>query len=233
MANDELMRLAERVQNLSVREDTDGGTFCAQHEQRKIAADILALAQRAPQNGAVPEEYAERVLSEYVRIQIAEHDERSDKGDRVDAMRRALAAAAPAPEAAHDPCLVLWQAMNEAEKVGLRTDDKLIVQQLRRSGYFIAARPQVLSPEAERAKGEAACYRCGARSDEEAETLCIPDGDDCPGNLLFDPELSGHSPPPAGQPDGVEALLREFPLLDDAGLDELASAQRAEGDNTK
>lgn len=38
-----------------------------------------------------------------------------------------------------DPCLVLWQAMNEAEKVGNRTDDKLIVEFLRRAGYCIAA----------------------------------------------------------------------------------------------
>ena len=37
-----------------------------------------------------------------------------------------------------DPCVVLWQAMNEAEKVGNRTDDKLIVEFLRRAGYCIA-----------------------------------------------------------------------------------------------
>lgn len=37
-----------------------------------------------------------------------------------------------------DPCLVLWQAMNEAEKVGNRTDDKLIVKFLREAGYGIA-----------------------------------------------------------------------------------------------
>lgn len=38
-----------------------------------------------------------------------------------------------------DPALVLWQAMNEAQKVGNRSDDKLIVEFLRRSGYGIAA----------------------------------------------------------------------------------------------
>ena len=43
--------------------------------------------------------------------------------------------AKPAPA---DPCLVLWQAMNEAEKYGQRTDDKLIVKFLREAGYVIA-----------------------------------------------------------------------------------------------
>lgn len=47
-------------------------------------------------------------------------------------------AAAPAAEPT-DPCLVLWQAMNEAEKAGNRTDDKLIVEFLRRAGYVISA----------------------------------------------------------------------------------------------
>lgn len=43
--------------------------------------------------------------------------------------------AKPAPA---DPCLALWQAMNEAEKYGQRTDDKLIVKFLREAGYVIA-----------------------------------------------------------------------------------------------
>lgn len=51
---------------------------------------------------------------------------------------------APAPEA--DPCLVLWKAMNQAGKVGNRTDDKLIVKFLRDAGYRIAPAP---APEAD------------------------------------------------------------------------------------
>ena len=54
---------------------------------------------------------------------------------------------APAPEA--DPCLVLWKAMNQAGKVGNRTDDKLIVKFLRDAGYCIAATPAP-APDAER-----------------------------------------------------------------------------------
>jgi hypothetical protein len=41
-------------------------------------------------------------------------------------------------EPAHDTCLILWKAMNEAEKYGQRTDDKLIVKFLREAGYVIA-----------------------------------------------------------------------------------------------
>lgn len=62
------------------------------------------------------------------------------------------ATTAPAPEAAKvpdDPCLVLWKAMNQAGKVGNRTDDKLIVKFLREAGYCIAATPAP-APEAER-----------------------------------------------------------------------------------
>ena len=55
--------------------------------------------------------------------------------------RAALAAKLPS-----DPCLVLWQAMNEAEKVGNRTDDKLVVEFLRRAGYCITPAP---APDAE------------------------------------------------------------------------------------
>lgn len=46
-----------------------------------------------------------------------------------------------------DPCVVLWQAMNEAEKVGNRTDDKLIVEFLRRAGYCIAPLAATPAPE--------------------------------------------------------------------------------------
>ena len=31
------------------------------------------------------------------------------------------------------------------------------------------------------AQGEAKCHRCGATSEDQAETMCIPDGDSCPG----------------------------------------------------
>lgn len=45
----ELKALALRVLALPVREETDGGTFCAQYEQRRIAKAIrcLASAQQA------------------------------------------------------------------------------------------------------------------------------------------------------------------------------------------
>lgn len=43
--------------------------------------------------GGVTLEYADRVLSEYVRIQINEHTDRATEEHRVDAMRRALTAA--------------------------------------------------------------------------------------------------------------------------------------------
>lgn len=48
------------------------------------------------------------------------------------------APAAPTPDV-DDPCLTLWKAMNEAEKYGQRSDDKLIVKFLREAGYVIAA----------------------------------------------------------------------------------------------
>lgn len=47
-----------------------------------------------------------------------------------------------------DPCVVLWQAMNAAGKVGNRTDDKLIVKFLLEAGYCIAA-IAAPAPEAE------------------------------------------------------------------------------------
>lgn len=50
----ELERLAERVRLLPVREDTDGGTFCAQYEQRGIECKLRTLAARCdtPTSGA-------------------------------------------------------------------------------------------------------------------------------------------------------------------------------------
>jgi len=64
--------------------------------------------------------------------------------------------AAPAPaEPVDDPCLVLWQAMNEAQKFGNRSDDKLIVEFLRRAGYVLAAAPAP-APEATPAQAQQA-----------------------------------------------------------------------------
>lgn len=60
-----------------------------------------------------------------------------------DAERRAAIESTPAQV---DPCVLLWQAMNEAEKVGRRTDDKLIVKFLRDAGYAIAAAPAAPAP---------------------------------------------------------------------------------------
>lgn len=59
-----------------------------------------------------------------------------------------------------EPCVVLWQAMNEAEKVGNRTDDKLIVEFLRRAGYCIATAP---APEATPAPAPAYVIRTVVR----------------------------------------------------------------------
>ena len=68
------------------------------------------------------------------------------KGLQGSPLREAQAEAKPAP--AVDPCLALWQAMNEAEKYGQRTDDKLIVKFLREAGYVIApAAPATLTDE--------------------------------------------------------------------------------------
>lgn len=87
------------------------------------------------------------------------------------AYRAALLAAtpAPAPEAEKvpaDPCLVLWKAMNQAGKVGNRTDDKLIVKFLREAGYCIAPAP---APEAVKRyaichETEQICSACPTRS---------------------------------------------------------------------
>ena len=51
MANDELMRLAERVEALA----TDWTSIEEAEKRDAIAADLRDLAQRAPQNGAMPE----------------------------------------------------------------------------------------------------------------------------------------------------------------------------------
>jgi hypothetical protein len=68
-----------------------------------------------------------------------------------DAERRAAIESTPAHV---DPCVVLWQAMNEAQKYGQRTDDKLIVKFLREAGYVIApAAPAVPNPGSPEASG--------------------------------------------------------------------------------
>lgn len=74
----------------------DGKTFDMLAATKKINA---AFAHHTPaaDAGGVTLEYADRVLSEYVRIQINEHTDRATEEHRVDAMRRALTAAL-APE---------------------------------------------------------------------------------------------------------------------------------------
>jgi hypothetical protein len=77
------------------------------------------------------------------------HGHRVDRAFTADQMQAYARAALAAQGVPADPCLVLWQAMNEAEKVGNRTDDKLIVEFLRRAGYCIAATPA--PPQAQQA----------------------------------------------------------------------------------
>jgi hypothetical protein len=72
---------------------------------------------------------------------------------------------------AAEPCLALWQAMNEAQKYGQRTDDKLIVKFLREAGYVIApAAPAPLTDEQiKRMKpvcADFASFRAGVRAME-------------------------------------------------------------------
>ena len=76
-----------------------------------------------------------------------------------DQMRDYVRAALAAQGVPVDPCLVLWQAMNEAEKVGNRTDDKLIVEFLRRAGYGIAA---ATPAQAQQAAELLPCPFCGS-----------------------------------------------------------------------
>jgi hypothetical protein len=79
--------------------------------------------------------------------------------------------AKPAP--AVDPCLALWQAMNEAEKYGQRTDDKLIVKFLREAGYVIA-------PAAPSDLCERICSAIKATDDKSVdEAGCMRDSNDC------------------------------------------------------
>ena len=41
---EQLKAIANRVEALSVREETDGGTFCAQYAQRECVKQLRALA---------------------------------------------------------------------------------------------------------------------------------------------------------------------------------------------
>lgn len=83
-------------------------------------------------------------LAEALRVLLdcREYGPVSDRADAWHDARAALAAhEAEAKAGPADSAVLLWQAMNEAEKVGNRTDDKLIVEFLRRAGYVIAAAP--------------------------------------------------------------------------------------------
>jgi hypothetical protein len=56
--------------------------------------------------------------------------------------------------AQQDTCLILWKAMNAAQKYGQRTDDKLIVEFLREAGYVIAPAASAPVPLTDEQKGD-------------------------------------------------------------------------------
>lgn len=91
----DLEALAARVLALSVREDTDGGTFCGQYEQRRIAEAIRKL-----QPARVPELSAD-VSGSLEQIRIAADNGGMNEGHCYSIWRTLSAAlrAAPAPEA--------------------------------------------------------------------------------------------------------------------------------------
>ncbi len=114
-----------------------------EEERRKL---LEAQVQR-PMLGASGAALAAKVPADALATAIACLDRFARTNEDMDALaalRELTATPAPAPEA--DPCLVLWKAMNQAGKVGNRTDDKLIVKFLRDAGYRIAPAP---APEAE------------------------------------------------------------------------------------
>lgn len=107
MANDELMRLAERLRLAASAPDSP-------RRIEGIAAELRALAQRAPQNGAMPEGMLDLVEALDAAMVESLMGEGADiwKGNRgklrnrlpenvgaILAKMRALLAAAPAPEA--------------------------------------------------------------------------------------------------------------------------------------
>lgn len=141
------------------------------------------------------------------------------------AMSEANSLAAKVPA---DPCLVLWQAMNEAEKVGNRTDDKLIVEFLHRAGYCIATAP---APEAERqalryAQAEAVMPLIGPLLDawESADRDV----------LAVEPELAKRLSQINKAMEGAEAEPCTYPACQTNGCREAcespAQAQQAKGD---
>lgn len=224
MANDELMRLAERVQNLSVREDTDGGTFCAQHEQRKIAADLRALAQRAPQHGTVPEGWRE--IAKWVVENHLKRD-RSFARDRFDCLFcSACGARRDAADGGHDEphkdgCVVLAaEAMLATPAPEARRPGPDMSKSWPERDYmckcsqcgsqFIGAKRQAVckacapkSPEAERAEGDDFTGERIEQIDGEARIVRRDRG-----------RFVSSVPASAGQPEGVEALIRM--IADDA-----------------
>jgi hypothetical protein len=110
-----------------------------------MSAEKLAEALRAMID---PIPYLERKLPEGYRLDgHAALRQINSREFYINLAKEALAAhEAEAKAAPADSAVLLWQAMNEAEKVGNRTDDKLIVEFLRRAGYVIAAAPVNPSP---------------------------------------------------------------------------------------
>lgn len=269
MANDrdELMRLAAEYDGLAGAADMSGKT-AERNAWRRAASDLRTLAQRAPQNGAVPKGMLDLVEALDAAMVESLMGEGADiwKGNRgklrnrlpenvgaILAKMRALLAAAPAPEA---PPLI-YQA-RDAENHGtwydLRREQFDALEQTDAVTRIVRAAADTQPPEAERAKGEAAS---GVIVDRDARGLIdkvyVVKG----GRkelLATNPEHVIDVrivPPPAGQPDGVGALESLAIQADAAskshderhmaitlasiaeGLLRLASAQRAEGDNTK
>lgn len=138
-AHDHLeMHKLERSHCNSAAAIRDGlATYSAWKKRGDMTAEKLAVT---------PDQAAEALdsLDDFARMGVGvdARGPRKVLEQFIEQARAALAAheaeAKPA-EPVSDPCLVLWQAMNEAQKVGNRTDDKLIVEFLRRAGYVIAA----------------------------------------------------------------------------------------------
>lgn len=152
MANDrdELMRLAAewRTRADEIGEDSIVDMThslklrdCAQ----ELEDALRALAQRAPQNGAVPEALSMPQMTAGVDVSL----ERAYR-DGWNGCRMALLAAAPAPEA--DSCAVRFCGVDYGKPGGDKT-----VRMAIENGRVTSI--EELEPEAERAKG--ACPKCG------------------------------------------------------------------------
>lgn len=146
-------------------------------------------------------------------ILLGDDSENVFTSEQMEDYARAALAAKAVPD---DPCLVLWKAMNQAGKVGNRTDDKLIVKFLREAGYCIAATPAP-APEAERqalryAQAEAVMPLIGPLLDAW-ENVTFSALDDAPELAKCLSEINkameGAEAPPA--PEAEEAVWRCAP----------------------